>query len=276
MTRATNSLCVVMLYPVMLAGCASTAREAAFRHQGIALFDARQQASVRCEPRGDREAVWTRTHAFIAKHSASRIVRADDTPIEIPLPHSFGFVYLGMLKEPADEDQTLIQLRAICRGMYDTDGRASLLYSTCADAIVAVDDEFRAFMSAAKYELTAHGRVSAYGIIPPNQSAKRVDTAKPGPLTGSGRRSSAMLRVESGSPSLAVQQLATSNEPKENTRHDRLRIKNRSTMACASSMLTSRKSYRRSYRPRTAIQWTIRRTTNSTPDSTRAPPAEQC
>ncbi|WP_429456623.1 hypothetical protein [Paraburkholderia sp. JPY465] len=66
------------------------------------------------------------------------------------MPHSFGFVYLAALKGRLDEDHALIQLKAMCRGMYRTDGNASVMYWTCANAIVAVEDQFRAFMSEAK------------------------------------------------------------------------------------------------------------------------------
>ncbi|MGF6793353.1 hypothetical protein [Paraburkholderia sp. 35.1] len=150
MKRAACWLCVSMLGPVLIAGCASAAREAAFRREEVALFEARQQAAVHCEAQDDCKAAWARARAFVATHSASRIVRADDTQIETARPHSFGFVYLAALKEHTDEGNTQIQLKAMCRGMYDTDGKASLLYSTCADAIVAVEGEFRAWMRSAR------------------------------------------------------------------------------------------------------------------------------
>ncbi|RZF29633.1 hypothetical protein EVC45_10570 [Paraburkholderia sp. UYCP14C] len=69
---------------------------------------------------------------------------------ETAWPHSFGCMYLGALKEQTDEDHALNQLKAMCRGRYDTDGGAGALYSTCAEAIVAIEDEFRAFVSVAK------------------------------------------------------------------------------------------------------------------------------
>ncbi|MEX3901345.1 hypothetical protein [Paraburkholderia sp. BR10954] len=150
MKRAACWIWVSILCLVLVAGCASTAREAAFRREEVALFEARQQACVRCEPTVDCESAWVRTRAFVTTHSASRIVRADDTLIETALPHSFGFVYLAAPKGRLDEDHALIQLKAMCRGMYRTDGNVSVMYWTCANAIVAVEDEFRAFMSEAK------------------------------------------------------------------------------------------------------------------------------
>jgi hypothetical protein len=149
-TRAMNRLCVAILCPVMLAACASPAREAAFRREEVALFEARQQAAVRCELRVDCEAAWARAREFVVAHSTSRIIRADDTLIETARPHSFGFVYLAALKGPTDDGHTLIQLKAMCRGMYDTNGNAGLLYSTCANSIVAIEADFRAWMNTAR------------------------------------------------------------------------------------------------------------------------------
>ncbi len=139
-----------MLCAAGVAGCASPAREAAFRHEEVAVYEARQQAAVRCEPGVDCEAAWALTKVFVRTRSASRIVRADDAVIETALPHSFGFVYLAASKGPTDDGHTLIRLKAMCRGMYDTDGNAGLLYSTCAHSIVAIEAEFHAWMAATR------------------------------------------------------------------------------------------------------------------------------
>ena len=149
MKRAAASIFMLMLCVALLAGCASAAREAAFRREEAALFEARQRAAVRCDPRVDCDMAWTRTRAFIAAHSFSRIVRVDDTSIETAWPHAFGFVYLAALKEPTDDGHMLIQLKAMCRGMYDTDGNASVMYSTCANSIVAIEAGYRTWMHAA-------------------------------------------------------------------------------------------------------------------------------
>ncbi|MFT4069392.1 hypothetical protein [Paraburkholderia sp.] len=148
MNRTLLRTCLSLVCAALVAGCANPARDAAFRHEEGALFDARQQAAVRCEPRIDCEAAWARARAFIEARSASRIVRENDALIETALPHSFGFVYLAASKGQTDEGHTLIWLKAMCRGMYDTDGNAGLLYSTCADSIVAIEAEFHAWMTA--------------------------------------------------------------------------------------------------------------------------------
>ncbi|RZF25686.1 hypothetical protein EVC45_32250 [Paraburkholderia sp. UYCP14C] len=150
MKRVACWLCVSMLGPALISGCANAAREAAFRREELALFEARQQATVRCEAQDACEAAWARARAFVATHSASRIVRAGDTLIETARPHSFGFVYLAALKQQTVEGHTLIQLKAMCRGMYGTDGNAGVLYSTCANSIITIEGEFRAWMSTAQ------------------------------------------------------------------------------------------------------------------------------
>ncbi|NML31204.1 hypothetical protein HHL14_10195 [Paraburkholderia sp. G-4-1-8] len=139
---------VFILCAACVGGCANPAREAAFRHEEVAIYEARQQAAVHCEPGVDCEAAWALARAFIKAHSVTRIVRADDMAIETALPHSFGFVYLAASKGQADDGRTLIRLKAMCRGMYDTAGEAGLLYSTCAHSIVAIEAEFHAWMAA--------------------------------------------------------------------------------------------------------------------------------
>lgn len=139
-----------MLAPMLLAGCASAARDAAFRREEAALYDARRQAAVRCGAEADCAAAWARTRAFVAAHSATRIIHADDTLIVTAMPHAFGFVYLAAMQRATDQGDTLIQLKAMCRGMYDTNGTAGPLYATCADSIVAIEAEYRAWMKAGR------------------------------------------------------------------------------------------------------------------------------
>lgn len=103
-----------------------------------------------CGSSVDCDRAWARTQSFIKTHSASRIIRADDTVVETADPHSFGFVYLAATKSATGDGHTLIQLRAMCRGMYDSDGNAALMYSTCAKSIVDVEGAFRAWMGAAR------------------------------------------------------------------------------------------------------------------------------
>lgn len=103
-----------------------------------------------CRSTADCDRVWTRTRSFIKRHSASRIVRANDNVIETADPHSFGFVYLAATKSATGDGNTLIQLRAMCRGMYDSDGNAAMMYSTCAKSMVEVESKFRAWIAAAQ------------------------------------------------------------------------------------------------------------------------------
>jgi hypothetical protein len=128
----------------------SASRESAFRNEEVELFRARQAASVSCASTDDCDQAWARTQAFIKTHSASRIIRADGTVVETALPHSFGFVYLAASKTRTDEGGTVIRLKAMCRGMYDSAGNAGVLYTSCAKSIVAVEAEFHEWLAPAK------------------------------------------------------------------------------------------------------------------------------
>jgi hypothetical protein len=73
-------------------------------------------------------------------------VQADDAVIQTAFPHAFGFVYLAASKDPDGEGGAAIRLKAMCRGMYDSDGNAGLLYSTCAKSVISVEAGFRAWL----------------------------------------------------------------------------------------------------------------------------------
>jgi hypothetical protein len=139
-----------MLYAVVVTGCVSASHEAAFRNEEVELFRARQQASVSCGSTVDCDRAWARAQSFIKTHSASRIIRADDTVVETALQHSFGFVYLAASKTLTDDGVTVIHLKTMCRGMYDSDGNAGLLYSTCAKSIVSVEADLHAWLAGAR------------------------------------------------------------------------------------------------------------------------------
>ncbi|MBP0593426.1 hypothetical protein J8I87_27760 [Paraburkholderia sp. LEh10] len=146
MTRAPVLLYAALTGSILLAACATASREAAFRNEEIELFRARQEASIACETTVACDKAWVRTRTFIQTHSATRIVQADDSTIQTAFPHAFGFVYLAASRSANDSGNIVIRLKAMCRGMYDSDGAAGLLYSTCARSIESVETEFHAWV----------------------------------------------------------------------------------------------------------------------------------
>ena len=146
MTRMTIGLCIALVGSTWLAACATAARDTAFRAEEVELFRAHQQARIVCNASPACDEAWARTKTFIAAHSATRIVHADDTVIQTAFSHEFGVVYLAASKDADGNGGAAIRLKAMCRGMYDSDGNAGLLYSTCAKSVISVETGFRAWL----------------------------------------------------------------------------------------------------------------------------------
>jgi hypothetical protein len=144
--RVRALLHAVLMSSAFVAACTTASRETAFRNEETELFRARQESRVTCPTTIACEEAWARTRAFIQTHSATHIVQADDTAIQTAFPHAFGFVYLAASKSQESDGDTVISLRAMCRGMYDSDGGAGPLYSTCAKSIISVEAAFRAWL----------------------------------------------------------------------------------------------------------------------------------
>jgi hypothetical protein len=148
MIRVRILLYAALMSPALVAACATASRETAFRNEETALFRARQEASIACPTTVACDKAWARTRAFIQTHSATRIVQVDDWAIQTEFPHAFGFVYLAASKSVGSGGGTVIRLKAMCRGMYDSNGDAGALYSTCAKSIISVEAAFRTWLQA--------------------------------------------------------------------------------------------------------------------------------
>jgi hypothetical protein len=146
MARMNIGLCIALVGSAWLAACATASHETAFRAEEVELFRARQEASIVCTTAAACDDAWTRTRTYVAGHSATRIVQADDAVIQTAFPHAFGFVYLAASKDADGTGGAAIRLKAMCRGMYDSDGNAGLLYSTCAESVISVEAGFRAWL----------------------------------------------------------------------------------------------------------------------------------
>lgn len=131
-----------------LTACASNADVTALRRNEIQLQQARAQASVTCASEAQCNAAWRLTQDYIASHSVTDMTRADANVIETAQPHGFGKVWLAASKAPADGGGSLIRLKAMCDGMYRSDGTPGWFYQTCSDAIRRIDEGFRSFVEA--------------------------------------------------------------------------------------------------------------------------------
>ena len=146
MARMNIGLCIALVGSAWLAACATASRDTAFRAEEVELFHARQEAGIVCTTAPACDEAWARTRTFIAAHSATRIVQADDAVIQTAFPHAFGYVYLAASKDADGKGGAAIRLKAMCRGMYDSDGDAGLLYATCAKSVISVEAGFRAWL----------------------------------------------------------------------------------------------------------------------------------
>jgi uncharacterized lipoprotein YajG len=129
-----------------LAACASDADVDALRRSEIQLQEARAQASVTCASEAACKDAWRLTQDYIASHSATGVTHADADVIETAQPHGFGKVWLAAWKTPADGGGTLIRLKAMCQGMYRSDGTPGWFYQTCSGEIRRIDEGFRRFV----------------------------------------------------------------------------------------------------------------------------------
>ncbi|MFM0136364.1 hypothetical protein [Caballeronia grimmiae] len=109
---------------------------------------AREFAFVDCS--GDDQCAqrWNRTRQYIARHSATRIRRADAVEIETGRPLEAGVVYLWATRTPAGpgSERAHIRIKGMCKGMYGMDGGPGLLYAQCAEQIRCIEMNFRSFV----------------------------------------------------------------------------------------------------------------------------------
>lgn len=129
-----------------LTACATDADVSALRRNEIQLQQARAQASVICASAPECNAAWRLTQDYIASHSVTEVSHADADVIETARPHGFGKVWLAASKMPADGGGSLIRLKAMCEGMYRSDGTPGWFYETCSGAIRRIDEGFRSFV----------------------------------------------------------------------------------------------------------------------------------
>ncbi|WP_090551603.1 hypothetical protein [Paraburkholderia caballeronis] len=132
-----------------VAACASSVPPDEFRRTEQKLEAARIVASLSCSTPRDCDTRWTHTRDFIDQHSATRVESADASTIETGEPHQYGVASLRAERTVSD-GVTIIRLKGICRGMYDTDGGPGPLYRECAQRLYDAALDFRRSMGAAQ------------------------------------------------------------------------------------------------------------------------------
>ncbi|AJY08104.1 hypothetical protein QZM46_26915 [Burkholderia vietnamiensis] len=127
-----------------LAACADTEQATAFRKSETQLLAARQSAAVQCSTASECDREWARVRRYIETHSATRITRASADRIETAQPHLAGEVYLWASRTAAGDGASVIRLKAMCKGMYDSAGGPGWQYDACARKILDIERGFRA------------------------------------------------------------------------------------------------------------------------------------
>lgn len=143
MKRATL-LAITLL---SLAACTTGFKRQDDSKQEAELQAANEEASVSCVGQTSCDVIWQRTRSYVAAHSVGIIQRADDAIIETKIPHQFGVVYIWASRTPSPDDpaSSIIKLRVMCRGMYESDGSRGWLYGNCARQVIEVERGFHRF-----------------------------------------------------------------------------------------------------------------------------------
>ncbi|MDN7588013.1 hypothetical protein [Burkholderia seminalis] len=126
-----------------LGACAGAERSATFRTMETRLLAMRQAASLPCSTPSECDRAWSRTRRYVQAHSSTRITRSGADRIETAQPYVAGEVYLWASRVESGGGGAVIRLKAMCKGMYDTDGGPGWQYDVCARKILEIEQGFR-------------------------------------------------------------------------------------------------------------------------------------
>ncbi|WP_260429883.1 hypothetical protein [Burkholderia cepacia] len=133
-----------------LSACAGAERNAAFRSTETQLFAARQAAALPCSTPAECDRAWRVARRYVEGHSSTRITRADADTIETAPPFLAGEVYVWASRTASGGGAAVIRLKAMCKGMYDSDGGPGWRYDACATKILDIERGFRADVNPAR------------------------------------------------------------------------------------------------------------------------------
>nr|WP_240690492.1 hypothetical protein [Burkholderia cepacia] len=106
------------------------------------LLAMRQAASLQCSTPAECDRAWSRTRRYVQDHSSTRITRFSTDRIETAPPFLAGEVYLWASRTGSGGG-AVIRLKAMCKGMYDSNGGPGWQYDACAWKIPEIERGFR-------------------------------------------------------------------------------------------------------------------------------------
>ncbi|KFG93479.1 hypothetical protein GQ56_0131475 [Burkholderia paludis] len=133
-----------------LGACAGAAYDAAFRSTETQLLATRQAATLSCGTAAECDRAWRLARRYVEAHSSSRITRADADTIETAPPLLAGEVYLWASRTASGDGASTIRLKAMCKGMYDSDGGPGWQYDACATKILDIEQGFGPYVNPSR------------------------------------------------------------------------------------------------------------------------------
>ncbi|WP_260433557.1 hypothetical protein [Burkholderia sp. Bp8998] len=130
---------------LVLGACAGAERAGTFRTTETRLLAMRQAASLQCATPSECDRAWSRTRRYVEAHSSTRITRASADRIETAQPHLAGDVYLWASRAASGDGGAVIRLKAMCKGMYDSNGGPGWQYDACARKILEIGNGFQSY-----------------------------------------------------------------------------------------------------------------------------------
>ncbi|WP_175944396.1 hypothetical protein [Burkholderia pyrrocinia] len=128
-----------------LGACASDERMATFRQSETQLLTLRQAASIPCATQAACDSAWQLTRRYIENRSSTPVTRFDADAIETAQSHVAGDVYLWASRAASSGGGWVIRIKAMCKGMYSSDGGPGWRYDACAAQIREIESGFRSF-----------------------------------------------------------------------------------------------------------------------------------
>ena len=104
---------------------------------------------LQCSTPAECDRAWHFARRYVEAHSSTRITRADADTIETAAPFLAGEVYLWASRA-ALGGTSVIRLKAMCKGMYDSDGGPGWRYDACATKILDIERGFRSYAAPAR------------------------------------------------------------------------------------------------------------------------------
>jgi hypothetical protein len=146
-----KTIIVAALALLTLAGCTSAAdkeaqQDRSFSHGESALATAQRNATVACRDREQCDKAWALTKNYVAQHSDTDVVRADDVAIDTDVPTRGGRASFSATRVKNGAGAT-ITLYAQCRGMYGQDNAMGSDYNGCVTKIRKTQDGFADFLN---------------------------------------------------------------------------------------------------------------------------------